>query len=155
ELQRSLHLEAGPLLAAGYFHVPDTDQGRLLLAIHHLAVDGVSWRILLDELEDAYRAYARGAVPGLPSGVLPWSAWVGALSEYARSASVQAERAVWTQLLAAGAADPFGLGTSLARAADGVDLSHRFDAEWTARLIEQAPRAYRLQLDEVLLAALV
>ncbi|WP_341867551.1 condensation domain-containing protein, partial [Cupriavidus plantarum] len=52
--QQSLNLEQGPLLRVARFTLADGSQ-RLLIAIHHLVVDGVSWRILLEDLQQAYR----------------------------------------------------------------------------------------------------
>ncbi|MCZ7019437.1 condensation domain-containing protein, partial [Salmonella enterica] len=54
EAQRSLDLSQGPLLRAVLVGMADGSQ-RLLLVIHHLVVDGVSWRILLEDLQTAYR----------------------------------------------------------------------------------------------------
>ncbi|MEN1479937.1 condensation domain-containing protein, partial [Pseudomonas aeruginosa] len=53
--QRSLDLRHGPLLRALLAALPDGSQ-RLLLVVHHLVVDGVSWRILLEDLQQAYQA---------------------------------------------------------------------------------------------------
>ncbi|HLL47246.1 MAG TPA: condensation domain-containing protein, partial [Longimicrobiaceae bacterium] len=58
--QASLDLEAGPLLRAVHFDLGADRPGRLLLVVHHLAVDGVSWRILAEDLE---RACAGVALP--------------------------------------------------------------------------------------------
>ncbi len=54
-LQASLDLSEGPLLRVALFDQGRGRPGRLLLTVHHLAVDGVSWRILLEDLETAYR----------------------------------------------------------------------------------------------------
>ncbi|MBE0975649.1 hypothetical protein IH776_31205, partial [Escherichia coli] len=53
EVQRSLDLADGPLLRALLATFDDGSQ-RLLLVIHHLVVDGVSWRILFEDLQTAY-----------------------------------------------------------------------------------------------------
>ncbi|MDF5954653.1 condensation domain-containing protein [Pseudomonas aeruginosa] len=69
EAQRSLDLEQGPLLRALLVDMADGSQ-RLLLVIHHLAVDGVSWRILLEDLQRLYADLdadlGRVAVPTRP-----------------------------------------------------------------------------------------
>ncbi len=56
--QRTLDVSQGPLLRAVYLR--GDDEGRLLLVIHHLVVDGVSWRILLADLQQAYRQACQG-----------------------------------------------------------------------------------------------
>ena len=48
--QARLEPEAGVMLQAVWFDAGPEQAGRLLLTIHHLAVDGVSWRILVPEL---------------------------------------------------------------------------------------------------------
>lgn len=59
EAQRSLNIETGPLLRVVHARLP-SGEGRLLLVIHHLAVDGVSWRVLLEDLQHAYSRLAAG-----------------------------------------------------------------------------------------------
>ena len=56
--QGSLELSAGPLLRVVHFRLGESGGERVLLIIHHLAVDGVSWRVLLEELEQGYRQSA-------------------------------------------------------------------------------------------------
>jgi len=59
ELQASLNLAEGPLLRVALLDLGD-QPNRLLLVIHHLAVDGVSWRILLEDLQQAYQQLSQG-----------------------------------------------------------------------------------------------
>ncbi len=58
-LQRSLDLEHGPLLRAALFDLGDGPTELVLIA-HHLVVDGVSWRVLLEDLASAYGRAASG-----------------------------------------------------------------------------------------------
>ncbi|HSN99708.1 MAG TPA: amino acid adenylation domain-containing protein, partial [Candidatus Nanopelagicales bacterium] len=55
ELQASLHLTHGPLMRVAFFDLGEELGGRLLLIVHHLVVDGVSWRILLQDMEELHR----------------------------------------------------------------------------------------------------
>ena len=51
--QQSLDIQAGPLLRMALMETPQSEEtNRLLMVIHHLAVDGVSWRILPEDLEE-------------------------------------------------------------------------------------------------------
>ncbi|WP_394844480.1 non-ribosomal peptide synthase/polyketide synthase [Pendulispora brunnea] len=152
-LQGSLDLERGPLLRAGYFRLPN-DEHRLLLAVHHLAVDGVSWRILLEELELTYAAIAHGDEPSLPRTGTPWSAWAVRLHDYATREDVRSELAWWTEALASAHADlPIAHQGDRSLAAART-LTCELDPDTTRRLLEAAPRAYRMRIDEVLLTAL-
>ena len=58
--QESLSLSSGPLLRAVGMDLADGSQ-RLLIAIHHLVVDGVSWRVLLEDMASAYDQLKQGA----------------------------------------------------------------------------------------------
>ncbi len=73
EAQRSLSLETGPLVRAVYMRVADGTQ-RLLLVIHHLVVDGVSWRVLLEDFQRVYRQIAIGRAVALPPRAARFSA---------------------------------------------------------------------------------
>ena len=64
-VQRSLDLGSGPLLRGAWFRLGQLS-GRLLLVVHHLAIDGVSWRVLLEDLDTAYRQIRSGQPPALP-----------------------------------------------------------------------------------------
>ena len=66
DTQRSLDLEHGPLLRALLVDGPEGQQ-RLLIAIHHLVVDGVSWRVLLEDLQNVYRQLERAQSVSLPA----------------------------------------------------------------------------------------
>ena len=92
--QRSLNLTEGPLLRAVLFRYPDGGQ-RLLLAIHHLVVDGVSWRILLEDLKAAYEALCQGRPAGLPPKTGSFQDWAERLRAYAQSKALQAEAKFW------------------------------------------------------------
>ncbi len=76
-----------------------TGPGRLLLVIHHLAVDGVSWRILLDDLAQAWSDITRRRPPGLPPVATSFRAWAHALGR--QTTARAAELPLWNEILAA------------------------------------------------------
>ncbi|WP_437766162.1 amino acid adenylation domain-containing protein [Sorangium sp. So ce281] len=93
--QRMLDL-AGPLFAPALFRLGES--ARLLLTTHHLIVDGVSWRILLEDLARSYeQATARRPI-ALPPRTSSVQAWGRRLREWAGSAALAAERATWSQV---------------------------------------------------------
>jgi hypothetical protein len=143
--QRSLDLEQGPLLRAALVSMADGTQ-RLLLVVHHLVVDGVSWRILLEDLQQAY-----GAAP-LPAKTCAYQVWARQLQAHAQT--LNAQLAYW-QAQTADADLPCdnpqgGLQNRL-----GAKLEIRLDAEHTRQLLQDAPAAYRTQINDLLLSALV
>ncbi|MDE1165517.1 MAG: amino acid adenylation domain-containing protein [Pseudomonas sp.] len=154
EAQRSLDLEHGPLLRAVFATLPDGSQ-RLLLAIHHLVVDGVSWRILLEDLQTAYGQLQAGQAVHLPAKTSSTQAWAERLQAYASSAKLRQELPYWQGLLTGGDArlpcdNPQG---SLHGA--HVAVAHtRLGAHDTRALLQHAPAAYRTQVNDLLLTAL-
>ncbi|MDF0729431.1 amino acid adenylation domain-containing protein [Pseudomonas entomophila] len=154
EAQRSLDLADGPLLRAVLMHLADGSQ-RLLLVIHHLAVDGVSWRILFDDLQRVYRQLQAGETPKPHPKTSAFKAWGERLGEHARSDAARAELDYWQTQLAGIDADLPGAdpGASLlgrhARSV-GVQLSPAH----TRQLLQSAPAAYRTRINDLLLTAL-
>ncbi|MCP1197767.1 condensation domain-containing protein, partial [Acetobacter senegalensis] len=150
-LQASLNLGSGPVIRAGWFRLPD-GSGRLLLAIHHLSVDGVSWRILLGDLQEALEQTSSAIT--LSPAVLPWSVWVEAVRHYGERPEAASELAWWQTYLADTSPDlPVDL-TVERPAASSQMIRWQANEDLTRRLIEAAPRAYRMGVEDVLLAAL-
>ncbi|WHS58674.1 non-ribosomal peptide synthase/polyketide synthase [Pseudomonas sp. G2-4] len=152
--QRSLQLDGGPLLRALLATLADGTQ-RLLLIVHHLVVDGVSWRILFEDLQSAYRQILAGAAVQLPAKTSAVKAWTAALQDYATSAPLQAELGFWQQQLQ-------GVSTGLPwdnpqggqQHGQAVTIRTALDKTLTRQLLQQAPAAYRTQINDLLLTAL-
>ncbi|POR51579.1 non-ribosomal peptide synthase protein (TIGR01720 family)/amino acid adenylation domain-containing protein [Paraburkholderia eburnea] len=152
-LQASLDLQAGPLWRVGVIEAGEAR--RVLIVIHHLAVDGVSWRVLLADLQLAYEQAERGETPALAVRSTPWSAWAARLDEYASRPERLAELSWWQTALDVRAATP--LRNLRAEPTETTSRGKRvwtLDAARTAALLEHAPRAWRMRVDEVLLSAL-
>ena len=92
-IHAGLDLDAGRLVAGGMFRLPDGD--RVLLVIHHLVVDGVSWRILLEDLDLAYRALHGGRPARLPARTHSFKQWAEAVRLHANAPDTQVERDYW------------------------------------------------------------
>ncbi|WP_262880283.1 non-ribosomal peptide synthetase, partial [Pseudomonas paralcaligenes] len=153
EVQRSLDLASGPLLRAALLRRPDGGQ-RLLLAIHHLVVDGVSWRILLEDLQATYQRLATGQVPALPAKTSSYQAWAARLQEHGQ-AQQHEELADWLSRLDGPVQElPRDNPSGGLLNAQGAVLETRLDASYTERLLKQAPAAYRTQVNDLLLTAL-
>ena len=154
DTQRSLDLEHGPLLRALLVDGPEGQQ-RLLIAIHHLVVDGVSWRVLLEDLQNVYRQLSDGQSVSLPAKTSALRDWAARLQAYAGSESLREELSVWQhQLAGPDAALPVARPQGSLRNRDADTVSVRLDAERTRQLLQQAPSAYRTQVNDLLLTAL-
>lgn len=148
DVQRSLDLEQGPLLRA--LLVSD-GQGaqRLLLAIHHLVVDGVSWRVLLEDLQALYRGQP------LAAKTHAMADWAARLASYAGSDSLRDELGWWQDQLGDVRHElpcDHPQGGNLHRHADTLAIA--LDVEQTRQLLQQAPAAYHTQVNDLLLTAL-
>jgi amino acid adenylation domain-containing protein/non-ribosomal peptide synthase protein (TIGR01720 family) len=152
-LQAGFDLAAGPLLRAAYFRLNELPD-RLLLAAHHLVIDGVSWRILLQDLAGAYRRLARGAEPRLPAKTSSLKEWALRLQEHAQTPAILGELDYWLDHRRAGITRlPVDLpnGRNLAGAARIVSVA--LDRETTRDFLQRVPGKYRIQSHELLLAA--
>ncbi|MEI5101936.1 amino acid adenylation domain-containing protein [Streptomyces sp. PmtG] len=124
----------------------------LVFTVHHLAVDGVSWRILLGDLESAHRAAAAGRPVELAPVGTAYGHWAARLDEHTRSGALEADLAHWRRTAAAPADLPAGRpGPNTHGAA--ATLTVTLDAEETEALLRQVPDVYRTQVNDVLLSA--
>lgn len=154
DTQRSLDLAQGPLLRALLVDGPQGQQ-RLLIAIHHLVVDGVSWRVLLEDLQNVYRQLSDGQSVSLPAKTSALRDWAARLQAYAHSESLREELSLWqAQLAGPTVALAVQRPQGARRHSDAETVSVRLDAERTRQLLQQAPSAYRTQVNDLLLTAL-
>ena len=150
-LQAGLDITRGPLLRAALFTGSAGVAPRLLLAVHHLAVDGVSWRVLLDDLQAACRQLRRGAAAALPPVPTTYRQWAQRLQAHARSGQTRAELAHWLTEGEVVRLAPAGHGGTLGST---YRVSTRLDPARTAALLGAAPARQRARIDELLLTAL-
>ncbi|WP_063754198.1 non-ribosomal peptide synthetase [Streptomyces sp. NRRL WC-3725] len=147
-----LRLDTGPLFTARLFTADAARPARLLLIAHHLVVDGVSWRILLEDLESAYRQAASGQPVRLPARTTSVREWARRLRD---RADVFADgRAHWEEAARA-CADPLPVdGDAGTTTTDTREVTVRLDRDRTDGLLRRVPGVYRTRVDDVLLTAL-
>ncbi len=103
ELYTGLHIEEGPLFRATLLQ--NEQYASLLLVIHHLVMDGVSWRILLEDMQTIYTQFAAGksaAAIKLPAKTTSFQYWTQRLHEHAQAGAFAEERPYWQALATAG-----------------------------------------------------
>ncbi|AMB86153.1 hypothetical protein AWM79_12935 [Pseudomonas agarici] len=153
QVQRSLELGDGPLVKALLMALEDGSQ-RLLLVIHHLVVDGVSWRILFEDLQRAYQQLANGQPVALPAKTTSVKAWAKRLQDYAQGPAKE-QLAFWQARLQHAPADLPGMRLASEPCNDqSITVYTRLAAGLTRQLLQQAPAAYRTQVNDLLLTAL-
>jgi amino acid adenylation domain-containing protein/non-ribosomal peptide synthase protein (TIGR01720 family) len=144
-LQSSLNLETGPLARAALFRCGPEAGCRLLLVLHHLIVDGVSWRILLEDLERAYRGEA------LPPRTSTYQEWAQRLETHGASGAFRESLDYWRAR--GGSTLPSDRqGENLEASTRTVVVS--LDRDETRALLQDVPAAFRTQINDALLAAL-
>jgi non-ribosomal peptide synthase protein (TIGR01720 family) len=153
--QQSLDIKNGPVIKAILFNCGPSRPQRLLIVIHHLMVDGVSWRILTEDLERLYSQLAKGETPILLPKTHSYQQWANALNEYSTSQTLQKEIPYWQKIENCTEALPidFNHGPPSATVVRTVGVSLTKDE--TTLLLQRVPKAYRTQINDILLTALV
>jgi non-ribosomal peptide synthase protein (TIGR01720 family) len=155
ELEASLNLAEGPLLRVALFNFGADQPQRLLIIIHHLVVDGISWRILLEDLQRAYQQLSQGQPVQLPPKTTSFKQWSQFLQDYARSTALQQERLYWLDLARHSIpALPIDFANGDNTVASAQTVSSVLGADDTQALLQQVPAVYRTQINDVLLTAL-
>ncbi|ARU63629.1 hypothetical protein CBW65_23385 [Tumebacillus avium] len=154
EAQGSLHLTEGPLVRFVYFDLGAEKTGRLLFALHHIVIDGISWRILIEDLRTAFGQLEQGQKAALPPKTTSFRYWANRLNEYAQTEPVLKEADYW---LDARWQDVKGLPSDLQgqniEASVGNVYVTLSKAE-TKQLLQDVPKAYHTQINDVLITAL-
>ncbi|GAA4977569.1 non-ribosomal peptide synthetase [Actinoplanes utahensis] len=146
---------AGRMVQAVWFdHGPDRS-GRLLIAVHHLAVDGVSWRILVPDLITAWQAIDAGREVSLEPVRTSLRRWARGLHEQAARPVLQAEADWWRRMLTAPATAPGSRDlTDADTYATARKLTLSLPPATTDPVLTRVPAAYQAGAADVLLAAL-
>ncbi|WP_051010663.1 non-ribosomal peptide synthetase [Paenibacillus riograndensis] len=153
ELQKGLDLEEGLLVKLGLFKTSLGDH--LLVAVHHLVIDGVSWRILIADLETAYRNIAAGAAASLPPKTASYRSWAQKLKEYASGKVLLKEAEYWKGITNTGSGPlPKDFGEENRGCGERMEVSLNFSKEQTAKLLRNCNTAYNTQINDVLLCSL-
>lgn len=152
-IQSGFDLSAGPLFKAVLFRGNTSD--RLLLICHHLVIDGVSWRILFEDLSALYEQYNSGQDLILPQKTDSFYYWQEQIGLYANSAGLEKERTYWKEIAESGyetlSADNIDGSNKMK---DAVSASFVLDKELTATLLTGCYRAYQTDTNDILLTGL-
>src|SRR6185369_5011032 len=126
----------------------------LLLVIHHLAVDGVSWRILVEDLQRGYEQLARGERVEFGAKTSSYQQWAESLLEYGESAALQEQMSYWERVWQ----EPLWRVPGWAGGGNQVKqmrtVRQVLSADDTRALLQDVPGIYHTQIQEVLLTAL-
>lgn len=156
-LQASLSLATGELQRMALFRLGEQQPARVFWCIHHLVVDGVSWRVLLEDLQTACSQLQQGKPVKLPAKTSAFQTWVAWLAQDALP-SVQAELAHWQEVCAkqtATLAADYPANTTANTVASQAHIVRQLSAVDTRSLLQDAHHAYHTQVNDLLLTALL
>jgi len=154
-LQESLDISQGPLIRFAYFNLGPGRPGRLLAVVHRLAVDSLSWQILLEDLETVYHQLESKQPVRLPRKTSSFKQWAERLQADARSQASIPEAEYWTDKRYAQSCllpvdYPGGENTEASAARLIVSLRK----EESLALRQSVPQAYHVQVTDLLIASL-
>ncbi|HLP58795.1 MAG TPA: amino acid adenylation domain-containing protein, partial [Candidatus Deferrimicrobium sp.] len=152
-MQASIDLEKGPMMKLGLFHLKDGD--RLLIVIHHLVIDGVSWRILFEDIETLYGQYRRDEKLVLPPKTDSFKNWSEKLSAYANSKSFLKEKNYWQKIEAVEVPlihKDYEVADNYIK--DNGSVSFSLKKEETERLLTKVNKVLGTEINDILLTAL-
>ena len=152
----NFNLDDGPLLKVVYLVGVKPEQSRLLWIIHHLVVDGVSWRILLNDLMTAYNQFLANQRIQLATKTTSYQAWSTQLLDYAKHPSLKAEKDFWLKSLAQAVA-PIRVDRQSIKDntnATSASITLELDEDNTSQLLGKCNSPYQTQINELLVTAL-
>lgn len=153
--QASFNLVTGPLMRVVYFEDNLTGNDRIFWVIHHLVVDGVSWRILLEDLQVVYNQMKQGQEVRLPAKSTSFKEWSERLQTYSDSGISKEVQNYWNQQVEKETMKipmDYPIQETTEESIDQV--TRTLGIEETHELLHEVPVTHKTRIDEVLLTAL-
>ena len=149
KLHASIDFKNGPVMKVGVYHLPASDV--LVLICHHMAVDGVSWRIITEDLVTAYNQRVAGKDISLPKKTHSFKYYTEAIQRYRDSYKLSLEKAYWEGVQKKMLLLPQGGGS-----ADYIsNFSVQYDNACLTHLLTDAHNAYNTTENDLLISALL
>ena len=150
EIQKNIDLSKGPLLKVAVYHTEFKDY--IFVCIHHLVVDGISYRILIEDLNVAYDLIKKGKEVTLPAKSMSFKKWSKAIRRYANSYLLKREIPYWIKVesqiaesrIRGQPSNETGIGLSQLTLTESA----------TVQLLYSAGRRYNTEINELLITVL-
>ncbi len=150
ELNASINLQEGPIFKTALMHCDRNDY--LLLVAHHLVVDGVSWRIIAEDLNTVYQQALHGTPIELAAKTHSYKDYVEGLNHYKDSYILKKETEYWDEVRKQMQTMPMSNGCDYSRTFESLDIS--LDNAKTHQLLTETSRAFNTEINDLLLTAL-
>lgn len=152
KLSAEIDMTRGDLVRGAIFNRGSSLPPRIFITVHHLAIDGVSWRPLLADWATAFEQLKQGEPINLPAKTSSFKAWSEWLVQHGEKPAVTAEADFWQAQLADQAALPLAEGKF--PVSEGIQIENILPADITAALLAEANSAYNTTINDLLLTAL-
>jgi non-ribosomal peptide synthase protein (TIGR01720 family) len=156
DYQSTLNISGGPLIRVIYFDFGPSAYSRLLFIIHHLAVDGISWRIILEDFQTVFLQLNNNMQVSLPLKTTSYRYWAKSLIDYSRTEEIKQDLDYWvetTMFSNPPLPHDHSNGENLEESAQNIRIV--INREDTLTLLQEVPKAYNTEITDVLLTALV
>ncbi len=155
QVQAGINIATESLMKVVLFKLNDGD--RLLIVIHHLVVDGVSWRILAEDILNGYQQYLSGEAIQFPLKTDSFKAWAEHIKEYADTADILKEKEYWKAIesvqVGSFPKDYDKSDTQKSLVKDTRTLNFSLSEDETEFLLTKVNHAYNTEINDILLTA--
>ena len=155
-MQAGFDLSGGPLVRVACIRLGHGPSDRLLILFHHLVVDGVSWRIVMEDMEEVYRQLGHGEPVRLPPKTDSFRSWAAGLTKVAQLEDLHKEAEYW---VSTGTRPVFPIPVDHPGGANTYGSMRHFDLSLseaeTQGLLHEVPAFYDARVQDVLITALV
>jgi amino acid adenylation domain-containing protein/non-ribosomal peptide synthase protein (TIGR01720 family) len=150
KLQTDFDLQKGPLIRVGHYKCNDGD--RLVIIIHHLVVDGVSWRILIDDIQTLFNQIKQNQILSLPEKTEAFIHWANNLNTLADDKQILREKSFWKKIDEAPVVPiPTDKTGEICRYKHLKAITSTFDSEKTKILLMKIHEKYNTVMEDILL----
>ena len=151
----AIGIDDGRMLRVIHFEGSAGKPGHLLVVLHHLVADGISWRLLIEDLDLSCRQIRQGSDIALPMRSASFAEWSQLLKGRV-AGSVLVEQAEWWREQLRQAPLPLRPDNTAGdrREATSAAVTRVFDATETEALLQRAAPAFRASVEDLLLTAL-
>lgn len=153
EFNSGFNLQEGPLLKVALFHLPDGD--RLFITAHHLIVDGVSWRILLEDFDTLYKQFSKNEELDLPLKTDSYKFWAENLKQFSKSRQLLKQATYWEKIETESYDKiPYDFDGEPCRSDLLGHVSLSIDPNLTGKLLGNVNAVYNTQVNDILICGL-
>ncbi|OEU67170.1 MAG: hypothetical protein BBJ57_13610 [Desulfobacterales bacterium PC51MH44] len=153
-INKNLNLQAGPLMKVLFFRTGEGDQ--IMIVIHHLLIDGISWRILLEDFALEYQRVIKGQHIRFPAKTDSFKHWATEMVHYAQSDFLLKEKSYWASLEAKSVPVlPVDHESNVNSYSNSETICIRFAKKETETILTNVNHAYTTTTEDILLTALV